>query len=366
MKEKLSAVELSFVIKELQSLVGAKIEKIFGMPKPKDVFLFALHLAGQPKTYLYLDLQGVVCQVDFKPNFPDTPPHAVASLRRKLHGSRITAISQRGLEQLITITCEGKHGISHMHVELLAPGNLVLTDAEGKILACVYHKTWSEKRDVRPGKIYVAPEPKVDPRTLSPQELKDLLVQSKSTELVKALAIACSLGGQWAEALLKQANIPKETNIEEVDAAYLHEQLHQFLNQELKPVYAKKEALPFNGEGESMPSFSAAIAKHVLNKEEAKEKKAKEKKTSATRNKFEKIVDAQKKQLASLQKKERELQAQGELMYEKYSDLATLLTKMQEDSTSISPKEFKKKYESLPYITKLNLKEKTVTFEVKE
>ena len=84
MKSSLSSYELTHVVAELQDFIGAKIEKIFQQAKPKDDFLFSLHVPGKGRKHLYLSLPHAICLSSFKPAFPTMPPAFCSSLRRKI------------------------------------------------------------------------------------------------------------------------------------------------------------------------------------------------------------------------------------------------------------------------------------------
>jgi predicted ribosome quality control (RQC) complex YloA/Tae2 family protein len=371
MKEQLSAVELSYALKEWDHFVGAKVEKVFGQEKPDDIFLISFHSSQVGKLYYYIDLKGVVCQVDFKPDFPNVPPHFVASLRRKITNARLQSIEQIGFERIIKLSFMSKHGLSFLYIELLTPGNMILTDESGLILTTLYHKTWNEKRDIRPGKVYVLPEAKKDPRTFSYDEFSVLMQESDSPIIVKSLAMTCSLGGVFAEEVLAQTSISKKTPPKELSDAQLkeiYEALQAVLSRPIAAVRTEDAVFPFAlanaGTGSLQKSFNKAIAGFILEKEEAKEQKDLASQTAKRRNKFEKIVFAQQKQLEGLEKKEQEFQAKGELLYEKYKELSTLLYQFNEDSKKLSTKELEKKYLSFPFVSKIDFKEKTITLEV--
>ena len=102
MEYNLSSLDIHFLIPELKSLIGAKIEKIFQTKEDFNI-LFALHISGEGKKFLYTSIPDVICITDFKPDFPDLPPSFCSSLRRKITNAKIKEINQINFERIIKI-----------------------------------------------------------------------------------------------------------------------------------------------------------------------------------------------------------------------------------------------------------------------
>lgn len=367
MKEQLSGVELVYLIRELQHLRGAKIDKVFGQDKPDDTFLFQLHKSGVGKSYLYVGLPGVVCEASFKPPFPDHPPHFVMGLRRKITNARIQSIEQMGFDRIIRIILLTKYGETYLYIELVNPGNIVLTDSNGRILATRYHKTWSKERDIRPGKTYALPKQQQNPRNLSLEQFSTLYQTSDLSSPVKFLAMECSLGGEFAEAVLDNANVSKDVELDTHNRAAVYNSLQALFTQDIRVVKLDSAVYPFAFKeltSNSDETFNEAIAQLILHKEKKREEKAFSKHINKTKNKFERIIEAQTKQRHSLQKKADQDQAMAEAVYAHYQPLSTLLYQASVDAKRLSAKEFEKKYLSLSYVKKVSVKDRTLVVEV--
>ena len=93
-------------------------------------------------------------------------------LRKYLEGGKVLSIAQHGLQRIFSITVGKKMGSYQLFIELFDEGNVVLCDAEGKIVKPLWHHRFRE-REVVPGATYTLPGK--DCSDLSPESLGDLL-----------------------------------------------------------------------------------------------------------------------------------------------------------------------------------------------
>jgi len=333
MKSQLSSFEIPYLLSEMQFLIGAKVEKIFQQAKPKDDFLFVLHVPGVGKKLLYISLPGILSLSSFKPPFPSTPPFFAASLRRKLSNARIQSIRQKNFERLIIIEFSTAKGNSFLIIELFNPGNMILCDSSWKILAVLHPKKWSD-RSVLPNKPYVFPPAQSDPRTLSPEEFKKLILSSDKDSLVKALAIDGNIGGVYSEEIIFRAgleknSVPSKLSSEEISS--LFKAWTELLAEPLAPHKSSSEIFPIKMHSlktETISSFNEGIQDMVLNNLERQEISEFSKEAKKESSKFEKIIKSQESQLNGLERQEKENQKKGELIYTHYTALNILLSKI--------------------------------------
>jgi len=195
--QSLSSYDLFHLIKELQVLVGGKVEKIFQQDnkeerlelkkskssqqqvKTIDDFLFNIHVPGKGKHFLYLSLPKIACLSSFKPTFPEVPPHFCSALRRKLNGARIIGIKQHNFERIILIEFNTKNGNSTLIVELFSSGNMILIDEENKILSVLHNKIYSDERKLLPAKQFVFPPAQKNPLELNEEQLSEIIKNSE-------------------------------------------------------------------------------------------------------------------------------------------------------------------------------------------
>ncbi|MCF7798465.1 NFACT family protein [Candidatus Woesearchaeota archaeon] len=336
MKGALSSFELRHVVRELQFLVGAKIEKVFQQEKPTDDFLFSLHVSGKGKQLLYVALPRLLCVSSFKPVFPDAPPGFCTSLRRKITNARITAIEQHHFEKIIKITLSTKHGSSNLIMEFIPPGNMLLTTEDNKILSVLHAKIWSEERKLLPGKQYSFPPEQLDPSLLSRPQFAELLQGSTKESVVKSLAIDCSLGGLYAEEVTHQAGVEKSKApraLSEADVEQLYDALHDLFVAPTTPFIFNHEAFPIllkdvAGGVAKEPSFNEAIAKVALASLTKQEEVDANKDATQKLSKTETVIKKQEQMLVGLQQKEIDNQKKGELIYTHYAEIKVLLDKI--------------------------------------
>ena len=96
---------------------------------------------------------------------PASPPMFCMLLRKHLSGGKITKVEQIGFERIVAISIESNDEMGFLSekkliIEIMGKhSNIILTDAEGKILDCIIHvdMTVSSVRTVLPGLVYELP-----------------------------------------------------------------------------------------------------------------------------------------------------------------------------------------------------------------
>ena len=370
----LSALEIHHLVRELEILVGGKIEKVFQQEKPIDDFLLNIHVPGKGKNYLYINLPRAMCLTDFKPKFPDTPLAFCSSLRRKITSSRINSIKQHKFERIVVIELNTKHGKSELIIELFSSGNIILVDENKKILSVLHAKIYSEERTLLPGKQYAFPKEQLNPFELKFEDLKKLTKETTKDSLVTFLAVDCSLGGLYSEEVIYKAEIDKNKKPES-----LSEEEVKKIYEELKAILEKPSKAQEGEDGKPIPivlehlktkdsekSFSELIAEKILAQlEKSEETKAnKEKKEQLT--KFQKILKSQEQQVKGLEKSEKENTAKGEFIYKHYSEIDQLLKTIKEMRKTLSWKEIKEELKNHKFIDSIDEHEGSITINIPE
>lgn len=194
MKKSISGIELKVLVQEFQSLVGAKVDKIF--QQSKEEFYFRLHKTGLGKVLLRIVLPDVVYIAKSKAESPEQPSGFCMYLRKHLANARVREISQFSLERILKVSFETKSGDLDLILEFFSKGNLILVK-DNIILSALHHKKWKD-REILPRKEYQPPPARADPFDFTGLAS---LVEEHGT-VVKALAIGLGLGGQYANAVL--------------------------------------------------------------------------------------------------------------------------------------------------------------------
>ena len=92
--KQLSSLELHFLVKELQPLIGKRIEKIYQLSKDEFMLQF------QGKQILRIILPSLLFLTDTKPVAPEKPTDFCMVLRKYIQNSRITALEQLFSERI--------------------------------------------------------------------------------------------------------------------------------------------------------------------------------------------------------------------------------------------------------------------------
>lgn len=133
-------------VRELQSLVGGKIDKV--QQPNKDMIILHIHAPALGRVRLLLCIHaenGRIQLVSRSFENPETAPAFCMLLRKHLIGCRIAAVEQVGMNRIAALSLYGKNEFFDavslkLVVELMGRhGNLFLLDESGKILDCMRH-----------------------------------------------------------------------------------------------------------------------------------------------------------------------------------------------------------------------------------
>lgn len=162
----LDGAAIAAVVHELrEKTVGGRVDKIH-QPE-RDEIIISLRCAGN-------NLRLLLCANPSFPRLhltemtkenPASPPMFCMLLRKHLSGGKITKVEQIGFERIVAISIESNDEMGFLSekkliIEIMGKhSNIILTDAEGKILDCIIHvdMTVSSVRTVLPGLVYELP-----------------------------------------------------------------------------------------------------------------------------------------------------------------------------------------------------------------
>ncbi|MGM5480667.1 MAG: NFACT family protein [Nanobdellota archaeon] len=331
-----SSVDVHFIVKELQELLGGKLDKVFQQSNSPEL-LFSFHVSGVGKRLLYISLPSLLCLSSFKPSFPQRPPHFAFILRKRLSNARLQEVSQVGFDRIIELVFSTKESSFKLFVELFSPGNVILTDVNNTIREVFSPKIWSEDRKLIPNRTYQFPDLVFNPTTMSFDEFTSLVACSDKENIVKTLAIECSLGGVYAEEVLFRAGIDKNalaSTLSTSDIEVLYSTFKNLFSAEIQASVVDNRPFPIimkslsSVDKNSFPSFNTAIAHVVLSHLEQEDKIAQEKKVNRLSSKYEKIIQSQSRALKGLQQSAKENQRKGELIYSHYTPIKQLLSQL--------------------------------------
>ncbi|MFP4546074.1 MAG: ribosome rescue protein RqcH [Methanomassiliicoccales archaeon] len=203
MKDEMRAFDLLAVVNEAQSLIGGFVDKVFHWGTGN--VLIRVNVKGEGKRQLFFREGDWLYLPPQRPRVPSFPGQFAVHLRKIISNARITGIRQYDFDRVAVVDLN-KGEDYQLVIELFGKGNLLLLQ-EGKILNCLFSRRWKD-REIRPGAEYHFPPPRFDPQRSGEEEFADALRSSKS-DLVRTLATAANLGGQYAEEVCLRAGMDK-------------------------------------------------------------------------------------------------------------------------------------------------------------
>ncbi|PIO00558.1 hypothetical protein COT72_00585 [archaeon CG10_big_fil_rev_8_21_14_0_10_43_11] len=218
----ITSIDLFCIVRELQALKDARVEKIY-QPK-KGELLFVFHHRQYGKIFFRI-ISGVAAFfTKSKKDYTNFPPHFCMFLRKHLRGASVKSVKQRREDRIIEIHFETKEGPRILVSELFSPGNVLLCEGDYKIIALQHVQIFNDRKLIV-HKVYEPPEPFISGLSVNSLTFKRALMASGKDTVVKALASSLGLGGKYAEELCARAHVLRETPLlqlgkEEYDTLY--------------------------------------------------------------------------------------------------------------------------------------------------
>lgn len=331
MQFSLSSLDLHYLCREFQVLVGMRLDKAYQHAEERRDLLLQFHGGG--KRLLRLLLPNAVYLAEQKPRYGKLPGHFAVFLRKHIGNARCTSVAQRGFDRILELGFENKNGTFTLVVELVPPGNMLLLNSDGKIINLLEPKRLGS-RTLRGGAHYEAPPERCNTREASLDELRESLLTMR-TDLVRTLASTLGLGGAYAEECCARLGIEKsKERLSHDELAAAARAVQELFHHPIDARANDDESVPFPFLTKELPqqhpSFSHAI-EHVVTLHEDREEVAEQTaRVTTQRSKTEKVIEQQRAALAGLERSAAENQRKGELLYEHYQEVGQLLTTIQE------------------------------------
>ncbi|MBN2454848.1 NFACT family protein [Candidatus Woesearchaeota archaeon] len=347
----LAALEIRFLVEELQLLLGARVDRIFH-PSQKEL-LVELYSASTKKALLRAALPYALYLASEKPSEPKQPSAFCLFLRKRLKNSRLKAFLQHSSERVVEMVFSSKNGDFRLVLELFSRGNIILCDASGTILAAAERQAWSTRK-IAPKQPYALPPQKLDTFSLTVGKLQKALSESSRDSLVKALAADLGFGGVYAEEICLLSSVDKLSDPKKAspsDAEKIIKAISTLLKKKLQPVVVLKDGKPqdvvpfpllhykcleeklFRTYNEALDSVLTSAAFELLKEE----KEAPAKRSTAL---LQRRISEQQEMVKNMARSIEENTKKGELIYEHYLEIKQLLA----DAKSKKPEELKKKH----------------------
>ncbi|MBR9698986.1 hypothetical protein GOV09_00830 [Candidatus Woesearchaeota archaeon] len=352
----ISSVDLHYLLKEMNFLVGGRVDKIYH--PHKEELLIQFHVPSKGKQLLRIISGKFMFLSQHKERY-DEPGGFCMFLRKHLDNARLREVSQVGSERIAKLVFEKEKKLS-LFIELFGQGNIVVTDGE-TILNALNQKKWKD-REIRKGKTYVFPKKEHDAFSLKQSEFEKLV---SGKELVTALAKDIGLGGIYAEEICQLAAVDKKTK--KVDKK-VFQAMRKVIDHPIKArVLENMIVLPFafasQEKGKEFTSFNGALD-HAYIESYAKKSEFISK-HQAQIDKVVGIIKSQEDHITALKKKSSDMQKKGELIYEHYKLVDEILKEIKKAREKYSFDEIKKKLKGHKIVKSIDGKTKKITLDIK-
>lgn len=351
MKNHTSSLDLYYLVKELQVIVGAKINKVYN--KDKD-FLFDLFKTGPGKLQLRVILPDFIFLTKYKNAYLE-PSKFCMFLRKRLNNAVITDLKQKDFERILEIKLETKDVKYIMIMELFSKGNLILCDENYKIISPFQPQSW-QARTIRGGTKYEYPPEQNNPLEVDEQTFLNIIKNTKLDSVVKSLAVDFGLGGVYAELACDMANNDKASK--EVNDV-LFSSVKELFKQDVKANSIENEVYPFlfKDKTTKFSSFNEAIdeviSKKMLQTSSVELNLAKTSKLQKTKL----IIKEQEESIVKLARDVEENKRKAELIFENYQEVNKLLIQLNIDRKKLTWDEVKEKYQNNKIVKQINEKQ---------
>jgi predicted ribosome quality control (RQC) complex YloA/Tae2 family protein len=326
MKKEIASLELFYLVKELQELVGAKFDRIF---EEGEDFYFQFFAKDKGKKILKIS-PNMMYLTEFKPK--SEAGGFCSFLRRRLSNARVKSFKQYKFERIVEIEIDAREQQYIMMIELFNIGNIILCDQNRKIISPYKNKSWSA-RTIRGGIPYEFPPEQNNVLSFSKEEFIAFMDKHNDKEVVKILAKDLSLGGNYAEDICHSVSIDKNTKLSDHTLiGKVFTAVKNVFEQEIRPCYyqKRKEIVPFMMKSLEQPdkefkTFNEALDE-ILTERIFKEKEdVYHKEEEEKLNKTQKLLKVMEDQLRSIENDYAENTRKGQLIYEHYQEVEELL-----------------------------------------
>jgi len=216
MKEEMTSVDVAAIVSEFNTetlgLIDAKIGKIY--QTDYDEIRMALNIYGQGRHNLMIQAGKRIHLTQHPRPSPKLPQAFPMILRKYVMGGRITQVSQHDFDRIIEFVVVRAGETTKIIAELFARGNILLTDAEGRILQPMKPVSFKDRK-LRRGEIYELPPPQLSPLEVTAEALEKIFENSDS-DVVRTLATRLNMGGVLAEEVCLRSDIDKTTSAGDV------------------------------------------------------------------------------------------------------------------------------------------------------
>jgi predicted ribosome quality control (RQC) complex YloA/Tae2 family protein len=338
----LTSLELSAVVRELQQLVGVKVNKVH-QPSSR-VLILNLFKTGGQKFLLKIDSGIGMYITSYTRENPLMPMGFCLFLRKYINGSKLIAVNQKNVERIVEFHFDTRDGLRILICELFSKGNFVLCDGGYKILNCASVQQWKD-RTVKRGEVYHYPPEGFNLLSLNQQTFQEYLSKHAEHEIVKLLA-TLGFGGTYAEEICLRAKVQKLTisqmlTPEEVarlftTASKLIAEFSsgsaELVYDDGQPIDATPIHLDFYMDKEQKPAenFNSALDVLYTSKVTQEVKQKSDARYQQEKQRLDAIYETQKHSIETYEAEYNHHQETAEQIYSQYQTIATIFSKIKQ------------------------------------
>jgi len=350
MKEEMSSVDIRYVVRELQWLVGSRVDKVY---HDGDEIRIKLRTT-EGRADLILQAGKRFHLTSYVKEAPKQPSSFTMLLRKHLGGGFIDAIEQYQFDRIVKI----RIGDYTLIGELFRRGNIVLVDSDNRIVAALRYEEYKD-RAIKPKAEYKFPPARENPLEVSFERFLELMRENEELELVRALARKLNMGGMYAEEISIRAGFEKTTPVKELsdeDLKKVYEAMMGTFNDEPRPNIVYKEGnmhdvVPielriYEGlEKRYFKTFSEALDEYFGKLTIEKAKIERTKKLEGKKRQLLATLRKQEEMLKGFEKAMKENQEIGDIIYANYATVERLLDEFKKATEKLGWDEFKRRIE---------------------
>ncbi len=339
----MSSFDISAVVKEMQALVGGRVEKVYH--PSLDQLVLSAKVPGEKKVFVHFRVGRWLYLSEKGLEAPGPPSDFAMMLRKRITNARILAVKQQGFDRIFALELE-KEGHFDLILEMFGDGNVILVE-NGTIVQPLTSHTWKH-RDVRARKPFLFPPPVPDPMIMSNEDLLSLIWAS-DTDIVRTLATKLNMGGRYSEEICARAGFDKERKAREIDlqgAESILDAIRGFRNEIERSgkgyVYLKfdvpedvtptKLVLYRDFSIEEHETFSKAVESYVPRIPPPAKQKPKESVLEIER--LKRKLTQQESAVIKLQEEGRRTQELGDFVFANYADVSKAISNAKEIRSS--------------------------------
>jgi predicted ribosome quality control (RQC) complex YloA/Tae2 family protein len=337
MKTSMSSFDILAAVRELQEIIGARVNKVF-QPTPSELRI-TLNVRGKGREDLVIEAGKRIHLTAYPRPAPQQPSMFAMALRKHLGNAILEEIEQVGFDRIVILSFTGRNRERYnLIAELFGKGNVILTNDSYEILAVMLPKRYSTRELVGRAK-YQLPPARANPFELSAEEIARVVSESKG-DLVRALARDLGLGGLYAEETCLRAGVDKNAKqigaeeasrvkaaLEELRAKVGVEKPEIVFEDgvaiDLTPVPLKIYA---QHERKSFTSFNQALDEYFTKHEVERLAKQREEKFKAELNRLLFRLKSQTQTIKKYLQEEKELRSKGDAIYLHFNEVERILS----------------------------------------